>query len=368
MIDRTLSMARHGQEGETAGRPRVLILGGSAFQVPIIRYAKEQGAYVITCDYLPGNPGHVLADEYHNVSTTDRDAILQLARGLDVDAVLSFASEPALQTVSYVAEALGLPGPPLSAVVKLTDKGLFRSLLREAGLPVPMAVTVAKATPAADVPRLMKEHGVAIPCIVKPVDSSGSKGITVLDETLATLRAALEHAFAFSRSGECIIEQYIEGDQIHGDGYLEGGQLVFQYLGDHVFFTDGGCRVPISTRWPTRYGPEVVQNIATQVEAIASVSGYPKGLVNIEAPVCSTSTLSRSPTFPDYQTYRALPSAKRGNVPVSARKAGLSFASRYFPIHHVNKRSGSQSLLVVRDLHNPGVSEAPFHLRHSKLH
>ncbi len=287
MIDHSLSMARHGQEGKPAARPRVLILGGSAFQVPIIRYAKEQCAYVITCDYLPENPGHVLADEYYNVSTTDRQAVLNLARGLDVDAVLSFASEPALQTVSYVAEALGLPGPSLSAVMKLTDKGLFRSLLREAGLPVPMAVTVPKATPAAYVPRLMEEHGVAIPCIVKPVDSSGSKGITVLDETLATLPAALEHAFAFSRSGECIIEQYIEGDQIHGDGYLEGGKLAFHYLGDHVFFTDGGCRVPISTRWPTRHEPGVVQHIASQVETIASVSGYRKGPANIEARVTS---------------------------------------------------------------------------------
>jgi len=334
----------------------------------MIRYAKEQGAYVITCDFLPENPGHVLADEYHNVSTTDRQAVLNLARGLDVDAVLSFASEPALQTVSYVAEALGLPSPPLSAVVKLTDKGLFRRLLRQAGLPVPMAVTVGESMPAGHVPRLMEEHGVAIPCIVKPVDSLGSKGITVLNETLETLPAALEHAFAFSRSGECIIEQYTEGDQIHGDGYLEGGQLAFHYLGDHVFFTDGGCRVPISTRWPTRHEPDVVQQIAGQVEAIASISGCRNGPVNIEAPACSTSTLSQSPTFPDYRTYRALPSAQRGNVPVSARIAGLSFPSRSFSIYRANKRSGSQSLIVLRDLHNPRVSEAPFHLRHSKLH
>jgi len=107
----------------------------------------------------------------------------------------------------------------------------------------------------------------------------------VLDETLATLPAALEHAFAFSRSGECIIKQSIEGDRIHGNGYLEGGQLTFHYLGDHEFFTDSGCRVPISTRWPTRYGPDVVQHIASQVEAIASVRGYRKGPVNIEARV-----------------------------------------------------------------------------------
>lgn len=285
MSGRSLDMPGTGQKGGVVDRPRVLVLGGSAFQVPIIRYAKDQGAYVITCDYLPENPGHALADGYHNVSTTDRDAVLELARALKVDAVLSFASEPALQTVSYVTEALGLPGPSLDAIVKLTDKGDFRRLMKDTGLPVPMAIAVSKSSRAAHVPRLMEEHGIGIPCIVKPVDSSGSKGITVVDETLAALPGALEHAFAFSRSGQCIIEQYIEGDQIHGDGYLNDGKLVFHYLGDHVFFTEAGCRVPISTRWPTRYGREIVQAIQEQVEAVSDISGYRRGPVNIEARV-----------------------------------------------------------------------------------
>jgi biotin carboxylase len=285
MIDRVLAMASNSRSAETNDRPRVLILGGSAFQVPMIRYAKEQGAYVITCDYLPGNPGHALADEYRNVSITDGETVLKLARGLDVDAVLSFASEPALQTVSYVTEALGLPGPALDDVVKLTDKGAFRRLLREADLPVPHAVTVSQSTPPADLPRLMEEYHVGIPCIVKPIDSSGSKGITVLDATLDALPQALLHALAFSRSKRCIIEQYIEGDQIHGDGYLEEGRLVFHYLGDHVFFTDAGCRVPVSTRWPSKYGGEVVQGIQKQVEAISTASGYRRGPVNVEARV-----------------------------------------------------------------------------------
>ncbi len=35
---------------------RILILGGSRFQVPLIRRAKERGLRVITCDYLPENP------------------------------------------------------------------------------------------------------------------------------------------------------------------------------------------------------------------------------------------------------------------------------------------------------------------------
>jgi biotin carboxylase len=114
-------------------RSRILILGGSRFQVPLIRLARQRGLHVITCDYLPDNPGHRLADEYHNVSTTDKDAVLALARRIGIDAVASLSSDPAMQTVAYVANALGLPGPRLDGIVKLTEKDALRRLMAEVG-------------------------------------------------------------------------------------------------------------------------------------------------------------------------------------------------------------------------------------------
>lgn len=59
---------------------RVLFLGGAYAQIPIIQEAKNRGWYIITCDYLPDNPGHKLADEYYNVSTTDFQGVLELAK------------------------------------------------------------------------------------------------------------------------------------------------------------------------------------------------------------------------------------------------------------------------------------------------
>ena len=56
---------------------KILMLGGAMQQIPAIKCAKELGYYVITCDYLPENEGHKYADEYHNVSTTDKEAILR---------------------------------------------------------------------------------------------------------------------------------------------------------------------------------------------------------------------------------------------------------------------------------------------------
>ena len=73
------------------------MLGGSHFQVPAICCACDRGHYVITCDYLPDNPGHRFAHEYHNVSTTDLDAVLALAQQLKIDGIVAYASNPPLQ-------------------------------------------------------------------------------------------------------------------------------------------------------------------------------------------------------------------------------------------------------------------------------
>src|SRR5690606_12140967 len=105
--------------------------------IPPIRYALQQGHYVITCDYLPQNPGHKLAHEYHNVSTTDKEAVLALAKQLRVDGVVAYASDPSAPTAAYVAEQLGLPGNPYQSVQILARKDLFRAFLAEHGFNVP---------------------------------------------------------------------------------------------------------------------------------------------------------------------------------------------------------------------------------------
>ena len=77
---------------------KILFLGASTQQIPPINYALKQGYYVITCDYFPNNPGHKLAHESHSVSTTDKEAVLVLARRLKIDGIVAYASDPAAPT------------------------------------------------------------------------------------------------------------------------------------------------------------------------------------------------------------------------------------------------------------------------------
>ena len=97
------------------------------------------GFYTVTCDYLPENPGHKFADEYYNVSTTDKEAVLSLAKKLQIDGIVAYASDPAAPTAAYVAEKMGLPGNPYESVKILTEKDLFRDFLHNHGLNCPKA-------------------------------------------------------------------------------------------------------------------------------------------------------------------------------------------------------------------------------------
>jgi len=260
---------------------KLMVLGGSAFQIPLIQKAKEMGLYVITCDYLPGNPGHVLSDEYHNVSTTDPEAVLAIAQQCGIDAITTFCSDPAVPAVAFVAEAMSLPGPSLKSVEQLTEKDKFRQAMKDAELNTP-EVYVLDSAVVPETINCEKRY------IVKPVDSSGSKGITRSAGTKEALLAAIEYALTFSRAGRCVIESFIDGPQVHGDAFISNGKVVYHYLGDHYFYTDTNSFIPISTRWPASISLEAIDSVISQVEKIVSHVSYLDGPINIEARIDST--------------------------------------------------------------------------------
>ena len=81
---------------------RLMLLGGLRYLVPVIQAAHEQGYYVITCDYLPGNIAHRYSDEYCNVSIIDKEAVLAVAKEKEIDGIMSFAVDPGVVTAAYV--------------------------------------------------------------------------------------------------------------------------------------------------------------------------------------------------------------------------------------------------------------------------
>lgn len=259
---------------------RVLMLGGSIYQTYAIKEAVKMGHYVITCDYLPDNPGHRFAHEYHNVSTTDKEAVLELARKLNVDGVVAYASDPAAPTAAYVCEKLGLPTSPYQSVEILSKKHLFRQYLTEHGFNVPKAKsyrTFEEAEKEIDTFNL--------PVMVKPVDSSGSKGINKLTDK-SQLKAFVEDALSYSRDRIFLIEEFIvkKGPQISGDAFSVDGKLVFHCLGNEFYSTKVDKDfAPLGECWPTVMPKEVIDTLAADLQRLITSLGMKSNAYNVEA-------------------------------------------------------------------------------------
>lgn len=259
---------------------RILMLGGSIYQTYAIKEAVRQGHYVITCDYLPSNPGHQFAHEYHNVSTTDKEAVLALARKLKVDGVVAYASDPAAPTAAYVCEKLGLPTSPYKSVEILSKKHLFRQYLTEHGFNVPKAKSYTSYEEAEK--DIDSFH---LPVMVKPVDSSGSKGINKLTDK-SQLKAYFDDALSYSRDKIVLVEEFIvkAGPQISGDAFSVDGNLVFHCLGNEFYSTKVSKDfAPLGECWPTIMPMEVIDNLEKDLQRLITSLGMKSNAYNVEA-------------------------------------------------------------------------------------
>lgn len=259
---------------------KILLLGGSTQQIPAIEYANKMGYYTLLCDYLPDNPGKKYADKFYCVSTTDKDAVLKVAEKEKIDGIVAYASDPAAPTAAYVAEKLGLPTNPYNSVELLTNKDKYRLFLENNNFCTP------KAKGYTSIEDAKKEIGFfKLPVIIKPVDSSGSKGVSKV-ETVNDLEQKLQYALSFSRRKKVIIEEFVEmhGYQIAGDGFSVNGKLIFRcFANDH--FNSKGLNpfVPISASFPYNMPKRIHDKIHTEIQRLFDLLNLKTGAYNFDA-------------------------------------------------------------------------------------
>lgn len=258
---------------------KILLLGGSAQQVIAIETAKKLGYYTVLCDFLTDNPGQYVADKFYLISTTDKEAILEVAQKEKVDGVLAYASDPAAPTAAYVAEKMGLSGNPYESVEILCNKDKFRFFLQENGFHAP------KSKNYVSIENAMNDYETfQYPLIIKPVDSSGSKGATVLYSG-EKLKEALEFAFSFSRCHRIIVEDFIERKHpylIGGDIFIVNGEIVLWGLLNCYRDSAVNPLVPVGKSYPLELEKDDVNRVKGILRSIVQKLGIRNGSMNVE--------------------------------------------------------------------------------------
>jgi biotin carboxylase len=259
-------------------KQKILLLGGSNGQIPAIKEAEKRGLCTILCDYLPDNPGRDLVDKFYLVSTTDKKKVLQVAKENKIDYVWAYASDPAALTAAHVAREMNLFGNTPESVERLSDKSLFRRFQKLNQFNIPTYIVLKESDPLP-----VDEIDTILPVVVKPVDSSDTKGVSRVDRT-EYLDEAYKKALKYSRSGNVIVEEFIDSSmgRLHGDAFMVDGEMKFCLLGDQFCTSEVAPLKPSCTIFPSTVCDEQIERVHSVVGGLLKKSGYKDGPVNVE--------------------------------------------------------------------------------------
>ncbi len=189
---------------------RILILGGGALQVPLIQAAKRRGLETWVVDGSSKCPGRHLADHFRQISTVDTEAVVQLVEENNIDGVTTGATDKPMRVVGACVDRLNKPGPSLESTLAATDKVLMAQVFSTANVEQPDYWVGTCMNEFADALQILKE---STPLIVKPADSSGSRGVTLVT-SLDAFESALSYAANASSSGTAIVQELLIGHEV----------------------------------------------------------------------------------------------------------------------------------------------------------
>lgn len=220
---------------------KIAIIGASYLQEPLILKAQEKGLETHVFAWQVGDVGEKIADYFYPISIIEKDEILNKCKEIEIDGICSIASDLAAITVNYVAEQMGLCGNPMSCVEVSTNKHKMRRCFEENKDPSPKSIQIHSIE---DLEGLSLEF----PVIVKPVDRSGSRGITKLEDANG-LEEAVAHALEQGFEKNALVEEFVSGQEysveyISWEGHHEFLALTKKYTTGSPDFIETGHLEP----------------------------------------------------------------------------------------------------------------------------
>ncbi len=251
---------------------KIAIVGAGNEQVPAIKMAKEFGLYVIVTDIAPDAPGIKYADKFYKISTDDPQGTLEMAKKENIDGITTLCSETAVPVIARVATELGLPGMNDFTAEAATNKGVMREQMDRFNVPVSdyrvietlkeLTAFTGKYPP---------------PWIIKPSNSSGQRGITVLKD-MKEAENAIQDAKSYSSDGKVIVEEYLQGPEINITTLAIDGNINILSLSERITLDHPYFGIAVMHLAPAQLNNSQVEKINTLAVNATKAIGLENGV------------------------------------------------------------------------------------------
>jgi carbamoylphosphate synthase large subunit len=172
-------------------------------------------------DYYENPVAKPFCDHHIIQSTLNEDAVREIIKSIKPDLVITCCTDQALLIVAKIAEEFNLYFPiSFTQAMNLTNKKWMKKRLNQYSIPTAKSIVIKECIPRNIIDKL------TLPVIFKPVDSNSSKGVVKINN-ISDLNKGYEYSKNFSRSGEVVCEEFIEGTEVSIDAYVRNGKAIY---------------------------------------------------------------------------------------------------------------------------------------------
>lgn len=255
---------------------KILIIGAGFLQTYVIKKAKELGYYVIGIDANPKAEGFAFCDEYAVIDIVDKEACLKYAKKMQVDGVLTAATDYGVLSAAYTANALSLQGIPYKTAEIIKNKYAVRKLINESG--ADDTGTCYEVSTNTNIKTI--ENEINYPVMVKPCDGAGSRGASKVCDS-KDLQAACDEACRNSVSGRAVIEPFVYGKEYGVESFVYKG--IVNVLGVmEKRMTMPPYYAELGHSMPNDLSSEIENNVVSCVKKAIETLGITFGSVNMD--------------------------------------------------------------------------------------
>ena len=241
---------------------KALVLCGGIPQIALIKELKSRGITTLLADMNENVPARSYADEFYKVSVLDVAGVRELAKEQQVDFLITVCADQVLQVVAEVSEDLKLPCYiDFETAENVSKKSYMKRIFRENGVPTSNYVIMDKFDEE-------KIKHLEFPLIVKPVDAYSSRGVCKVN-SVDELEKAFDIAVNISRSKNAIVEEFVEGDEISVDVYVENGKAHVLCLTNLYKIGEDGKFIINRSCIPANVSGDIEAQIADTAQKIA---------------------------------------------------------------------------------------------------
>ena len=253
--------------------PWVVVLGGGIYQVPLIENVKRRGYRALVVG-PSGYPGNGLAHLHLIADTTNFPELLSALDKFEVAAVVTAGTDVAVPSLAHLVETIGLSGPSVEAAEIASNKVLAKSSMKSAGVPT------ADFIVPRDIEELVAWHKRkgSLPIVVKPSDSSGSRGVSIVN-TESEIPWAIEQARRYSRSGDIVAEEFLSGEEFGAQAVIRSSTSTLRLYphSDKMLGT-----IPVGHTYPSGFSKSLTNEVFSITKKLVTQLNINNTVINLD--------------------------------------------------------------------------------------